>query len=252
MILTDKEHMAPISELQHLLVKLASEAAELSHAALKALEFGLESPYPDTGITVQEKIRQEFNDVLGVAVMLSRLGFDVTSDTGLTSQKIAKVDTMMDVAREYGVLEKRIIETDERMRLVLTEFDSRYNLRTKYDTDRLRFYNLCKIGVNRPRLIRTLDDIANILNQLGFGRDKVKLLACDKMLGFDRTWDICIFIDVPYTDEYADEPFYDVIQSISAVAGLDLTGIYFTNKSDFLDEVQATNTTANTIEREVK
>jgi hypothetical protein len=159
---------------------------------------------------------------------------------------------MMDVAREYGVLDKRIIETDERMRAVLTEFDSKYQLRTKYDTDRLRFYNLCKIGVNRPRLIRTLDDIANILNQLGFGRDKVKLLACDKVHGFDRTWDICIFIDVPYTDEYADEPFYDVIQSISDVAGLDLTGIYFTNKPDFLDEVRATSTTANTIEREIK
>ncbi len=103
-ITVDDSDMVAISKLQHLMVKLASESSELSHAILKGVEFGIAHPYPDSGTTILQKIIFEFNDVLGVARMLTELGFPVEPDEKLIQAKIDKVTRMMEVAKEYGVM----------------------------------------------------------------------------------------------------------------------------------------------------
>ncbi len=101
-MLTNKD-MVPISELQHLMAKLASEASELSHAVLKGIEFGIDHPYPD-GKTILQKIEEEYNDVLGVVKMLNELGFLINARDDLIKAKVTKVTDYMGVAQAHGVL----------------------------------------------------------------------------------------------------------------------------------------------------
>jgi hypothetical protein len=101
---TNKDLM-PVSTLQYLLQKLASESNEVAHACIKGLEFGIDDPYPD-GTSIHQKIQEEFNDALAVAEMLTDIGFPLTRDQVLIDAKKAKMDRMEDKAIVANVLAK--------------------------------------------------------------------------------------------------------------------------------------------------
>ncbi len=63
-----------MTEEEHLLVCLMEEAAEVQHAAAKALRFGLHDGYPKTSTTNMQDIATELNDLMAVAAMLSDRG----------------------------------------------------------------------------------------------------------------------------------------------------------------------------------
>ena len=56
--------------ISFLLGKLAEEASELAHAALKAQTFGLYATHPDTNESNIDQITRELNDVMGVIELL--------------------------------------------------------------------------------------------------------------------------------------------------------------------------------------
>lgn len=114
--LTDNE-MSSITELQYLLVKLAAESAELSHATLKAIEFGINTPHPD-GESVIDKIRTEFNDILGVVRKLNDIGFLITEEPAAIAAKVNKVEQMMQVAVDRNLLNYSRIKSKSRYLVV--------------------------------------------------------------------------------------------------------------------------------------
>lgn len=58
-----------MTPLQFYLKKLAEEAGEVAHDALKAMEFGLDSEYG--GETNRERINRELNDLMQVVEVLN-------------------------------------------------------------------------------------------------------------------------------------------------------------------------------------
>lgn len=65
-----------IDTLEFLLGKLAEEANEVSHIALKTQLFGLSASHPDTGETNIDALARELNDLLGIVKMIQELGVE--------------------------------------------------------------------------------------------------------------------------------------------------------------------------------
>lgn len=99
-----------MDEMQHLLVKLAEEAAELSQAASKAALFGLDDVYE--GKTTAQRICEELIDVRAVALMLKEQGFETLptgfdlklADIKALHAKADKVEIWMRHSRAQGML----------------------------------------------------------------------------------------------------------------------------------------------------
>jgi NTP pyrophosphatase (non-canonical NTP hydrolase) len=95
-----------MDRIQHLLVCLMEECAEVQQAAAKALRFGLEDGYPDTDRTNYEDIEKELNDVIAVAEMLvfeCAFREDFKSQSGRNEKK-KKVEKWLEYSREKGTL----------------------------------------------------------------------------------------------------------------------------------------------------
>lgn len=59
---------------QYLLIKLAEEAVELSHAAIKASQFGPETKNPGTGKTNIVALQEEYDNITAIVRLLEEQG----------------------------------------------------------------------------------------------------------------------------------------------------------------------------------
>jgi NTP pyrophosphatase (non-canonical NTP hydrolase) len=84
---------------EYLLVCLAEECAEVSHAVAKALRFGLNHEWPGRGVTNRDALRDELRDVFRLAERL-KLDFVGLPDKG---DKFAR---MMRLSFELGRLDE--------------------------------------------------------------------------------------------------------------------------------------------------
>ena len=59
-----------MTEIQHLLLKIMEECAEISQVCSKASQFGLEESHPDMDQNNLQRIRAEFGDLMGTVKYL--------------------------------------------------------------------------------------------------------------------------------------------------------------------------------------
>lgn len=90
---------------EHLLVILMEECNEVAHRASKALRFGLEEIQPGDEKTNAQRISDELNDLVGVAVMLRNEGTIDSVDPTAIAFKTAKVEKFLAYSKECGTLD---------------------------------------------------------------------------------------------------------------------------------------------------
>lgn len=97
-----------MNKTEHLLACLAEECAEVTHACMKALRFGLGDAEPGQPHTNAEKIIQEIADLYAVVELLEETGIlrprNFNEINSLMTCKKAKVEKFMAYARELGAL----------------------------------------------------------------------------------------------------------------------------------------------------
>lgn len=98
---------------QLLLVQLAEECAEVQHIVCKALRFGLDHNYSDTG-TNRKKLVDEIRDILGTLKFLEGEGIlDIhkseeayASHIHALNDRIGKIIHYLKLSKELGVLKE--------------------------------------------------------------------------------------------------------------------------------------------------
>lgn len=93
-----------MNRLEFSLAKLAEEAAEVAHAALKANMFGMQNFNPMTGITNQEKLKTEIIDFYAAINLLYQIDKFLLNDEEGVNQRI--VDKILAMKAQYDSLEE--------------------------------------------------------------------------------------------------------------------------------------------------
>jgi hypothetical protein len=95
-----------MTRIEHLLVCLAEECAEVAQTATKALRFGLDDTDPERNIRADARIGQELNDLLAVVEMLRESGVNLGrfGDPASEIAKKAKVEHFLEFSRSRGKL----------------------------------------------------------------------------------------------------------------------------------------------------
>ena len=94
-----------MNTIEHLLVCLNEECAEIAQAADKALRFGLNDQRPGGTTNNRMDIERECNDLIGVIELLIENGIMIHKDRVAIEAKIEKVRKFMDYARSQGTLQ---------------------------------------------------------------------------------------------------------------------------------------------------
>src|ERR1035437_2851230 len=109
-----------MNERQYLLIKLIEECAEVSQRATKALTFGMyesqsQNPLstntrPETKLNNNERLCQEFEDLIAVSSMLNEHIAKPLSvkNSAAKGAKIEKMRKYMDCSRLQGTLEPKL------------------------------------------------------------------------------------------------------------------------------------------------
>lgn len=100
-----------MDRLEHLLVILGEESAEIAQDCAKALRFGLHDSW-DSGASNIQRIDQEFNDLIAVATMINEEmgGNFLIIDQQKMSKKRAKVEKYLKYSQELGTLKEELDE----------------------------------------------------------------------------------------------------------------------------------------------
>lgn len=93
-----------MNRLEHLLVILSEECAEVQHATAKALRFGLNEKR-DLPTSNHDRIRAELNDLMTVVEMLNDEGLDLRPRRVAMKNKREKVEKYLLYSKECGALE---------------------------------------------------------------------------------------------------------------------------------------------------
>ena len=94
-----------MNEVEHLLVCLSEECAEIQKAVSKALRFGLDDGYPGENTTNLQDIIKELNDLEGVIQLLAtHISFSDFGNPVEILKKKNKIIEFMDYARKRGKL----------------------------------------------------------------------------------------------------------------------------------------------------
>lgn len=92
---------------QNLLIQLMEECAEVQHACVKALRFGLHdsAPYAETNNLFA--IRRELGDLLGVLQVINdTTEISTEIPPAWVSAKISKIEQYLRHSRELGILDE--------------------------------------------------------------------------------------------------------------------------------------------------
>lgn len=98
-----------MTEIEHLLVCLNEECAEVSQRVSKALRFGLDEVQPGQSLTNAERIVIELADIQAIIRLLERKGaFKAHGDhfLDLIDAKQIKVENFMKYAESCGTLDR--------------------------------------------------------------------------------------------------------------------------------------------------
>ena len=97
-----------MNESQYILNKIAEEASEVSKAALKAAEFGLDDVYPVESGTTFERLVYELNDLLATVEMLGdhhpTKSYSFVPNQRQIAEKKLQVRRWMEYSRGVGQL----------------------------------------------------------------------------------------------------------------------------------------------------
>ena len=93
-----------MNKIEHLLVCLSEECAEIIKIADKALRFGLGSSHPCEPGSNYERIEHEINDLYGVIEVLSQHGIYFPRDDRQVKDKIEKIRHYMEYAEARGTI----------------------------------------------------------------------------------------------------------------------------------------------------
>lgn len=100
-----------MNKIEHLLVCLMEECAEVQQSTSKALRFTLDDHYPEH-LPVIEMIRLELADLVAVVQMLKAEGVDLMAfPQSAVINKKKKMQKMMEYAREQGALTDEALPT---------------------------------------------------------------------------------------------------------------------------------------------
>ena len=119
-----------MNPIEHLLICLVEECAEVQKAVSKSLRFGLSSSHTGSEMTNGEEISHELNDLIAVADMLVTAGAIPSHDDQEKSQeKTTKVHRFMETAVDLGTL-TRDTEPEDDLSIKL-KIGGRYNWRNQ-------------------------------------------------------------------------------------------------------------------------
>ncbi len=94
-----------MSQLQHLLVKLAEEGSEIAQIALKTSQFGAHEIMPGQPHTNFQRCHQELDDLFAVVELLNdNHGFNYVPDTGRRDAKKAKLAKYLGYSIHLGLV----------------------------------------------------------------------------------------------------------------------------------------------------
>lgn len=93
-----------MNRLEHLLVIMMEECAELQKELSKALRFGIDEQR-DLPTSNYERICAEFSDFEGVRELLKREGKPIVADVNQIFRKIDKVEKYLEYSKECGTLD---------------------------------------------------------------------------------------------------------------------------------------------------
>lgn len=104
---------------EYLLTQLASECVELSQEAMKSLQFGLANRKPGTNFSNEDRLIEEYIDVIGTFQLLIDLGIihfpiDGSVQRGV-DLKIKKINFYLDLAKKEG----RVVDDNEQPKTFL-------------------------------------------------------------------------------------------------------------------------------------
>lgn len=91
-----------MDRIDHLLIILAEECAEVSHRCSKALRFGLSEIQEGQDHTNAERIMQEYDDLKGVLKMLMDEGALRQPNARASHRKIEKVEKYLKYSKSIG------------------------------------------------------------------------------------------------------------------------------------------------------
>lgn len=98
-----------MNTLEHLLVCLMEECAEVQQAASKSLRFGLDDKYPEKPTNNREDLRNELTDLNAIVELLMDAGaitpLPRLEHAAQVERKRLKVRHWMEYARHQGTLE---------------------------------------------------------------------------------------------------------------------------------------------------
>jgi hypothetical protein len=92
-----------MNRLEHLLVIMSEECAEVQQDIAKALRFGLDEGRDISG-TNEQRIRKEFNQLIAMVEMLEKEGVDLSPDHAARLNKKQKVEKYLEYSKECGTL----------------------------------------------------------------------------------------------------------------------------------------------------
>lgn len=95
-----------MTENEHLLAIIAVECAGIALRAVKALRFGLRQTQPGQPLNNEERIREEYSDLVGVMEMLG-----IHPVRELVEAKKQKVLRYLELSRSLGTLAEKIEES---------------------------------------------------------------------------------------------------------------------------------------------
>ena len=91
-----------MTRLEYLLVCAAEECSEVAQAITKALRFGLNDINPKLGVTAQERIEAEINDLYATLESLQMYGIDTVPNADLMEKKREKIQRYIRYSYERG------------------------------------------------------------------------------------------------------------------------------------------------------
>lgn len=94
-----------MNRLDHLLVILMEEAAEVQQAAAKALRFGLYDGYPNSASTNEQDLKKELNQLIATVQKIRDEGIDLDGCFHQRLEKREKIEHWLEYSKELGRLE---------------------------------------------------------------------------------------------------------------------------------------------------